>query len=48
MLSYGVFQRYFTEEKPDQLSKVEDQVDELKGIMVKNIGKGLPYQDLIL
>ncbi|XP_041359054.1 vesicle-associated membrane protein 7-like [Gigantopelta aegis] len=29
--------RYFTEEKPDQLSKVEDQVDELKGIMVKNI-----------
>ncbi|PVD35151.1 hypothetical protein C0Q70_06432 [Pomacea canaliculata] len=29
--------RLASDEKPDQLSKVQDEVDELKGIMVRNI-----------
>ncbi|XP_046583181.1 vesicle-associated membrane protein 7-like [Haliotis rubra] len=29
--------RFFSEDRPDHLTKVQDQVDELKGIMVRNI-----------
>lgn len=35
-----LFQRYVTDKmEPDKVEKVQGQVDELKGIMVKNIGK---------
>ena len=33
-------QRYYSESrKADHMTKVQDQLDELKGIMVKNIGQ---------
>ena len=34
-------QRIASDDKPDPLNKVQEEVDELKGIMVRNIGKSL-------
>ena len=33
------FQRIASDDKPDTLNRVQEEVDELKGIMVRNIGK---------